>query len=194
MQKTSAGMNKQLPWIILIAVAIIVGGLFLAKAQSGNGSKVASEEKQDDAIPALNETNKANGQDKMMRDDTIIEDENALMDEGKMEDGSKTQVKGSYVEFSPATLTQAQKNGKTVLFFHAKWCPFCKTADSAFKSNADEIPEGVTVLKTDYDSNSELKTKYGVTTQHTFVQIDAQGNQITKWISGDIDELKANLK
>jgi hypothetical protein len=49
-------------------------------------------------------------------------------------------------------------------------------------------------LKTDYDSNNELKKKYGVTYQHTFVQIDSNGNMITKWNGGDIDTLKQNLK
>ncbi len=36
-------------------------------------------------------------------------------------------------------------------------------------------------VKTDYDTERELKKKYGVTYQHTFVQVDAQGNQIKKW-------------
>ena len=27
----------------------------------------------------------------------------------------------------------------------------------------------------------ELKQKYGITTQHTFVQVDADGNEVAKW-------------
>jgi thioredoxin 1 len=104
------------------------------------------------------------------------------------------QTKGAYVEYSPAALATATQNGKAVLFFHAKWCPFCKSANAAFSSRESEIPSGVTVLKTDYDTEKDLKTKYGVTYQHTFVQVDAQGNMVTKWNGGDIDSLKANLK
>jgi hypothetical protein len=43
------------------------------------------------------------------------------------------------------------------------------------------IPAGITILKTDYDSETELKKKYGVTTQHTLVQVDKDGNLIKKW-------------
>lgn len=102
---------------------------------------------------------------------------------------------GIYTDYSPAALAEAFKNGgKAVLFFHAAWCPFCRTADAAFKSQAGSIPAGVTVLKTNYDSETELKKKYGVTYQHTFVQIDAEGNLVTKWNSGDIDLLVKNIK
>ena len=102
---------------------------------------------------------------------------------------------GGYEEYSPAIVEAVQKTGnKVVLFFHAPWCPYCKAANTAFVNQESEIPSGVTVLKTDYDSNTELKKKYGVTYQHTFVQIDAQGNMVTKWNGGDIDSLKKNLK
>jgi hypothetical protein len=47
----------------------------------------------------------------------------------------------------------------------------------------------VTVLKIDYDSNTQLKQKYGVTYQHTFVQIDNNESLVTKWNGGDIDNL-----
>ena len=36
--------------------------------------------------------------------------------------------------------------------------------------------------------------KYGITYQHTFVQIDAEGKEITKWNGGKIDELLTNIK
>lgn len=101
----------------------------------------------------------------------------------------------SYKEYSEATVAAEQKAGnKIVLFFHATWCPECRAADAAFKAHPEKIPAGVTVLKTDYDSNTALKKKYVVTYQHTFVQIDNNGNLVTKWISGDIAALKKNIK
>ena len=81
-----------------------------------------------------------------------------------------------------------------LLFFYAAWCPYCRTADKAFTDNLDKIPAGVTVLKTDYDSNSDLKKKYGVTTQHTFVQIDDKQEKVTLWVSGDVELLQKNIK
>lgn len=102
---------------------------------------------------------------------------------------------GEYKDYSPATVTEAQKVGnKVVLFFHADWCPFCVEADKQFKARQEEIPSGVTVLKTHYDTETVLKQKYGVTYQHTFVQIDAQGNMVTKWNGGDVENLKKYLK
>ena len=86
------------------------------------------------------------------------------------------------------------KGKKVVLYFYAPWCPFCRAADADFKTNADKIPAGVTVLKTLYDSETALKQKYGVTYQHTFVQIDNNGNQVTKWVSGDTGLLVKNVK
>jgi hypothetical protein len=50
------------------------------------------------------------------------------------------------------------------------------------------------VFKTDYDTSNDLKTKYGVTYQHTFVQIDSSGNAITKWVGGDTAALIKNIK
>ena len=82
------------------------------------------------------------------------------------------------------------ENGDVVLFFHASWCPTCKSADSAISGGT--LPEGLTVLKVDYDSETELKKKYGVTYQHTFVQVDKDGNQLKKWTGsrsiGDIEK------
>jgi thiol-disulfide isomerase/thioredoxin len=98
---------------------------------------------------------------------------------------------------NPAALEQALVHmgaSKFVLFFHAPWCPFCKVADKAFLSRTNEIPAGVAIIKIDYDTHPNLKKLYGVTYQHTFVQVDVSGKQITKWNGGDIDNLKKYLK
>ena len=92
---------------------------------------------------------------------------------------------GEYLDYSPETLKSELAEGhKVVLFFHAPWCPFCKAADAAFRAKLDQIPANVVVLKTDYDSNTALKQKYGVTYQHTFVQVDNSGKLIKKWRGG----------
>ncbi len=89
-------------------------------------------------------------------------------------------VSGSYQDYTPAQLAAA-KTGKVILFFKASWCPTCKAVDADIMKNLGEIPGSVRILKVDYDNSAELKTKYGVTYQHTFVQVDADGKQLKKW-------------
>jgi thiol-disulfide isomerase/thioredoxin len=92
-------------------------------------------------------------------------------------------VKGSYEAYNPEKLANA-KNGDVVLFFHASWCPSCRALNGDIDKNLSLIPDGVTILKTDYDTQTELKKKYGVTSQHTLVQVDENGNMIKKWSGG----------
>lgn len=74
--------------------------------------------------------------------------------------------------------------GKVVLFFHAGWCSTCQEAERNLTSAP--VPSGLTIVKVDYDNSNELRQKYGVTFQHTFVQVDASGTQLAKW-SGSND-------
>jgi thioredoxin 1 len=88
--------------------------------------------------------------------------------------------KGTYATYAPEKLALANE-GKVVLHFHADWCPICRTLEEEILANPAGIPSGVHLLKVDYDTATSLKRKYGVTYQHTFVQVDAQGNLIAKW-------------
>ena len=89
---------------------------------------------------------------------------------------------GSYESYAPEKLARAA-TGDVVLFFRASWCPTCRTLDADIRAKQGEIPAGVTILDVDYDNSTPLKQKYGVTYQHTLVQVDADGNQIAKWTS-----------
>ena len=102
---------------------------------------------------------------------------------------------GKYIDYTPDILERELREGnKVVLYFTASWCPFCKAADQAFRNKLNEIPTGVSVLRVNYDKSDDLKKTYGITYQHTFVQIDAYRNSVTKWSGGDIEALKQNLK
>lgn len=110
----------------------------------------------------------------------------------KAEEGSERQMmkptiaavsRGSYEPYEPSKLSRAN-TGNVVLFFHASWCPACKKVDSDIKNNLKDLPSDLSLLMVDYDSSTELKKKYGVTYQHTFVQVDAQGALLKKWSGG----------
>lgn len=169
-------MNKNvLPIIGLVIIGGIVG-FFLMQRSAPDSTMM----KKDDTT--------------MLKDDSTTPEDSMMKPSGEAmpEDDSVMEKPGSYIPYSAQAYADAS-NQKRVLFFHATWCPTCKTANEEFTSKIQEIPSNVVILKTDYDKESELKRKYGITYQHTFVQVDEQGNEITKWSGGDIQELKNNL-
>jgi len=66
-----------------------------------------------------------------------------------------------------------------VVFFHAPWCSTCNYFEGQIEEQG--VPDNVTILKVDYDSETELKKKYGVNIQSTFVQLDANGAVVKTW-------------
>ena len=106
---------------------------------------------------------------------------------------------GSYLEYKNGII-EPNTNKRRVLFFYASWCPTCRPADSAFKANLDKIPEDVELIRVNYEDTDtdqeekELADKYNITYQHTFVQIDPQGQVVSRWNGGQINELLSNLK
>ncbi len=156
-------MNKNTGIIIgIIALVVIMGGVY------GSLSNKDSMATKDDMV-----------EEKVMMDKKAIEEGEADMTDKDMENANMV-TKGSYEVYSPEKLVRAE-DGDVVLFFHASWCPSCRGLNSNIEANVSSIPDGVNILKVDYDKETELKKKYGVTYQHTLVQVDANGNLIKKW-------------
>lgn len=106
----------------------------------------------------------------------------------------ETDSPGQYIEYSEANLAGAK--GQKVLFFHAPWCPQCRSIEKSILENKGSIPAGITILKVDYDSNHALRQKYGVTIQTTFVKIDDSGELIDKYVAYDeptIESVRKNF-
>jgi len=167
----------------VLAVIALAGGYLLSNsAMETDDSMVATD---------YNKNDGAIDDDGVMKNDKDTPAANA-MDSDHPDDSEvmmdKNSEKGEYVSYSPDFLTKYK--GKTkVLFFHANWCPTCKVADRDIKDNINNIPDGAVIIKTDYDSERGLKTKYGVTYQHTFVVIDDNGEEISKWNGGSFEEI-----
>ncbi len=163
-------MNRKLLIPTLVITLVIVGsGVIYAVVRSNNNKRVAEQAammKKDEAKMAKDESVTANTGDAMM-------------------------IKGSFSEYDQAKLANAEK-GKVVLFFSANWCPTCQEANKNFKATTP--PEGLTLLKVDYDNSNELKKKYGVTYQHTYVEVDKEGTLIKKWSgSTTYDQIEKQL-
>ncbi len=115
----------------------------------------------------------------MMKDDAVTSDAMMMKDDA-MTDHDSMMMKGSIQTYSPDKLTLAE-HGKVLLFFHAAWCPICRQLDAEAAANPNIVPDGITIMKVDFDNATELRQKYGVTVQHTFVQVDASGALVKKF-------------
>ena len=93
-----------------------------------------------------------------------------------------TQSPGSFITLAEYETNKAQLDEtNVVLFFNADWCSTCKTARENIAAEAGALPADLTIVAVDFDNSDDLRKKYGVTVQHTFVQIDAAGDELAKW-------------
>ncbi|MFW5703697.1 MAG: thioredoxin family protein [Patescibacteria group bacterium] len=191
---------------VIIGILVIAGILAVVIVTGPQDNKTADqmEAEQTDTTGSAGEVEQNDammeeaGDDAMMEEETMMDDSEGMMDDDMtgdaMEKDAMMDGSGQYTMYSASAAQEAAANGDAVIFFAADWCPSCQAADQAFTDQTDEIPAGVTVLKADYDSENELKDKYGVTYQHTYVQVDENGEMITKWNGGDIPELESNIQ
>lgn len=122
-----------------------------------------------------------------MKKDAMEKD---AMEKDSMNKGGEFVTYEQYMEHADAAM---HHDGRTVLFFDASWCPDCQKLKNALSSEHDVIPADVTVVDVDYDSHSDLRKQYGVTMQHTFVEVDAQGNKVSSWSITDPSALNEKL-
>jgi thiol-disulfide isomerase/thioredoxin len=156
---------------LIVLVAIIGGGIYYTSQNDTSGTNEdamknsAMMEKDGDA----------------MEGDAMMEKDGDAMEGEAMEKEETQASTGTYKAYSASAVNSAPANATTIIFFHASWCPTCRSLDANINASAETIPAGYTILKADYDAETELRKKYGVTTQHTLVQIDADGNLVKKW-------------
>lgn len=169
-------MNKN----YLIIGAVIIGIIVIA----AGGWFFINQSQSDDAMMA--ET--MNEQEKIMDDKQAMTENEMMMTESS-----------NYIEYTSTALGETS-DSKRVLFFYANWCPTCRPVDTELRENSAQIPAGVSVIRVNYndpetdDEEAELAKTYGISYQHTFVQIDENGNEVTKWNGGGFEEILENVK
>jgi len=174
-------MNKKL----MIIAAVIVGTLLIGGgALAYNNSQNSKNEAEKMAMEKKTSTN-----DSMVKDDAMKKDGDSMKKDDVM---SKSSSYVTLAEFNADSAKYA--DSKKVYFFHASWCPICQGIDKEIKADMNKIPTGVTLIKTDYDNSTELRQKYGVTTQYTFVQVDNNGNETAQWSATNLDKVVAGIK
>ena len=86
---------------------------------------------------------------------------------------------GRVVEYAEWEADPAAFDGTVVLYFAASWCHSCQATDESIA--AEGVPSGLTLVKIDYDERTDLRQEYGVTVQHTFVEVDDTGARQDIW-------------
>lgn len=184
-------MNKNTVIVIGIFVVLIVVGGIYASMNSENDSTMMGKEEMEQKVmedkkmaeeKAMMEKKAMEEKEAMMKGDATKTDSMMKKDETSMMDNGDTMMKaGSYEAYSSEKIALASSTHDVVLFFRASWCPTCRALDPDIKANLGKIPSSLSILDVDYDNSTALKQKYGVTYQHTFVQVDKDGNMIKKW-------------
>ena len=189
-------MNKGIIIAGIVIFVLIGGGLLVVNQQSSSTEQAKMV--QEKVAMAEKEAMKAK-ENAAMEEKKAMEKKNDSSAGSEQDKMMKKDSASRYVEYSRSAYDQAAGK-RRVLYFYATWCPSCKTANEDFTANPNKIPEGVVVIRTNYnDPNTDqeekdLAKKYGITYQHTFVQVDSTGKEITKWNGGQTDELLTKLK
>ena len=112
---------------------------------------------------------------------------------------SNQPTSNNYLEYT-AQAFDSDKNKKRVLYFYANWCPTCRPADAEFNANVSKFPKDLVLFRVNYndsdtdDTEKALAVKYGITYQHTFVQVDEKSNEIVKWNGGAFSKLISTIQ
>lgn len=163
---------------------IIAGGLTLATVALVSSCSLFPKQEVEDAMKLEGMMPKEDQQavDSMMK--KTEENAEAMEKDEAPQDAMMRKEVSGYTTYNSSAVSDALAAGKNViLFFHAPWCPTCKAADANFLK--ETAPTNTVVFKTDYDSNTDLRKKYGVTSQHTFVSLNADGTLKKKMSGGD---------
>jgi thiol-disulfide isomerase/thioredoxin len=82
----------------------------------------------------------------------------------------------------------------TVVFLAADWYPYCQADLKDINANGNQLGD-VAVVVANYDTATELKAKYRITVQDTFVQIDASGMEKAIWRGGGagVDDIVSHI-
>lgn len=162
-------------------VAIAIGAFAMLLAACGGG---ASESVTSSTEPAAAATSSA----------APTSSEPAPTPTPEPTDSAPAPAPGSYITLAEYEADKAAYDaGDVVLFFNASWCSTCKIARDNLTADPAAIPDGLTIVTVDFDEATDLKQQYGVTLQHTFVQIGPDGAELAKW-SGSVtaEEIAGN--
>lgn len=123
-------------------------------------------------------------QDTMMKSDKPAADGSMMKAEAPM-DKSAYDLRGLGPQVVAFTTEKAAQSlaaqGTVVYYFAATWCPDCQATYRDLQANFTKLPKGFHLVFVNYDKSADLKKKYGVTYQHTFVLVGPAGEKKKVW-------------
>ena len=165
-------MNKKTIYIIIAILVVIIGGAIAYVLLRPNANQNSSAEIT--GQPAVTDTGQATDQPAQT----------------EQTPEATEQKEGQYVNYDGKAIETTK--GHKLIFFHAAWCPQCRALEQSILDGT--IPSDVTIFKANYDLETALKQKYGVTLQTTVVEVDDQGNEVKQFVAYDDPSLQAVLK
>jgi len=145
---------------IIIGVVVLIFGVGYLVTSNTNEPVEVTQEPTTDTVTEAETT-----------EETVPARENDLDEE---ETATTDDATGVYTTYDADAIAESDAD-HILLFFHATWCPSCRALDADIIENADDIPPDVEIYKVDYDTATDLKRQYGVTTQHSIIEITAAG-------------------
>lgn len=183
---------------VVVVILLIFAGWYYANSaedvtnENVNTSEEVMEKDSNSNTDSIIKSDDATDDDSKM--DSTDSADDAMQKDGDSENEEQAMKKsGSFVDYTDTDISKLE--GDIVLDFSAPWCPTCQAFKKNVTANLEDIPAGVTIISVDYDTNIELRKKYGVTVQHTFVQVTPDGEKIKSWIGGlTVGEVVAKIK
>ncbi len=184
-------MNQKVIWVVLALLLFTGGVVYMVSFFGGEGISVTIDPSGVDGRTRekYTESNNADiyytdpGEPQASDTNNLPINPNVSVD---------TAPPGLYDTYDSSRVTGAP--GRIVLFFHSMGCTSCENLEKDLLQNRWKIPTNLTILDVDFENGTEFKEKYGVTYNHTLVEIDKDGNLIKKWTgSGNLAELVKDL-
>ncbi|MEA3322752.1 MAG: thioredoxin family protein [Patescibacteria group bacterium] len=186
MKKTQKGVSKILLLLVIVVILVISAIIFGYGGQEVQNVKNDMQDKAQDVVDERGEK----------AVEKVVESGREAVGEKLKETGEKLLeekvVAGFYGNYADINQEDFER---TILFFTAPWCPNCTETGNNIEAEQKEIPDNVAVVRVDFDNESELREKYHVEKQHTFVLVDKNGKEISRWNnSTTVEEIIDNIK
>lgn len=186
-------MKQILP---ILVVAILLAGCKPIEPPSVELNEVVFETNQETTTNG-EEVVADNSQEVTEATDALVEKEN-IQEVANQQIEQKEQVaevaqKPKYTAYSQSQYDALLGKKPFALFFHAPWCHICRGMEEDILANLSSFADGTVILKADYDTETELKKKYGIRSQSVIVLIDASGKVVETLVAPTSTELKSSF-